>query len=56
MSKINTYTIILRNLEGKRLLGRPRRRWKITAINLQEMWRMWIGFIRLRIGTIGWLL
>jgi hypothetical protein len=39
--------------EGKRPLGRPRRRWednKKTAFSRSGMWA-WIGLIRLRIGT-----
>jgi hypothetical protein len=38
--------------EGKRPLGRPRRRWvDIIKMDLKEMG--WIGLIWLRIGTSG---
>jgi hypothetical protein len=52
------YNILVGRPEGRRPLGRPRRRWKdnikmdLTEIGLG----MWIGFIGLRIGTGGWLL
>jgi len=41
--------------EGKRPLGRSRRRWyDNTKIDLQELrWRAWIGPIWLRIRTGG---
>jgi hypothetical protein len=46
--------------EGKRPLGRPRRRWvDIIKRDLREIgWNSvdWIGFIVLRIGTSGELL
>jgi hypothetical protein len=44
--------------EGRRPLGRPRRRWEDNIqMDLREMglW-MWIGFIGLRIGTGSGLL
>jgi hypothetical protein len=28
MERRNAYTVLVRSLEGKKLLGRPRRRWK----------------------------
>jgi hypothetical protein len=45
-------------LEGKRLLGRPRRRREDNfRMDLKERgWVIWTGFIWLRIGTNGWLL
>jgi hypothetical protein len=43
--KKNAYRILLGKIEGKRPLGRPRRRWMV-----------WIGLIWLRIGTSEWLL
>jgi hypothetical protein len=54
----NTYKIMVGNPEGKRPLGRPRRRWDDNIkMDLRENgWRVWIGFICLRIGTSGGLL
>jgi hypothetical protein len=51
--KRNTYRILVRNPEGKRPLGRPRRRW-VDNIKMDGM--EWIGWIWLRIGTSGGLL
>jgi len=46
----NTYSILVRNAEGKRPLGRPRRRWKDnTRMDLREIG--WEVVDRLRIGT-----
>jgi hypothetical protein len=44
--------------EGRRPLGRPRRRWEDNIkMDLREIGLgMWIGFIWLRIGTGGGLL
>jgi hypothetical protein len=44
--------------EGKRPLGRPRRRWAVgIRIDLREIgWGAWSGFIWLSIGTAGGLL
>jgi hypothetical protein len=44
--------------EGKRPLGRPRRRWEDnTKMDLQEVGGSWgIGWSWLRIGTGGWRL
>jgi len=41
--------------EGKRPLGRPRRRWEVNIkLNLQEVgWEAWTGLVWLRIGTGG---
>jgi len=42
--------------EGKRILGRPRRRWEVNfKMDLQEVgWGgAWTGLIWLRIGTGG---
>jgi hypothetical protein len=40
--------------EGKRPLGRPRRRWEVIKMDLQEVgYGTWSGLIRLRIGTGG---
>jgi hypothetical protein len=46
--KRNAYRMLVGKLEGKRPLGRPRRRW----VDRVE----WIGLIWLRIGTSGGLL
>jgi hypothetical protein len=43
--KRNAYRILMGKPEGKRPLGRPRRRWVV-----------WTGLIWLRIGTSGGLL
>jgi hypothetical protein len=44
--------------EGRRPLGRPRRRWEDNIkLNLQEVgWGAWTGLIWLRIRTGGGLL
>jgi hypothetical protein len=44
--------------EGRRPLGRPRRRWEVKIkMDLREIGLgMWIGFIGLRTGTGGGLL
>jgi len=44
--------------EGKRKLGKPRRRWEDNIkTDLQEVrWEAWTGFIWRRIGTDGCLL
>jgi hypothetical protein len=44
--------------EGRRPLGRPRRRWEDNIkMDLQEVgWGAWTGLIWLRIGTGGGLL
>jgi hypothetical protein len=47
--------ILVRRPDGKKPLGRPRRRWeKIFKMDLQE-WggQTWTGLIWLRIGTGG---
>jgi len=45
--------IFVEKPEGKRLLGRLRRRWEDNIkMDLQEVgWGAWTGFIWLRIGT-----
>jgi hypothetical protein len=52
------YKILVGKPEGKRPLGRPRRRWEEgIRINLMEIgWGVRIGFSWLRIGTGGGLL
>jgi hypothetical protein len=52
------YRILVGRPEGRRQLGRPRRRWDNNiTMDLQE-WdgRAWSGLIWLRIGTGGGLL
>jgi len=46
------YWVLVRKPDGKRLLGRPRRKWKDgTETDLKKLaWRVWIGFIWLKPG------
>jgi hypothetical protein len=52
------YNILVGRPEGRRPLGRPRRRWEDNIkMDLREIvLGMWIGFIGLKIGTGGELL
>jgi hypothetical protein len=52
------YRILVGKLEGRRPLGRSRRRWEDNIkMGLQEVrWGAWTGLIWLRIGTGGGLL
>jgi hypothetical protein len=53
------YKVLVGKPEGKRPLGRPRRRWDDgIKMDLKEIgWGgLWIGFGWLRIGTYGGLL
>jgi hypothetical protein len=52
------YRVLVGRSEGRRPLGRPRRRWEDNIkIDLQEVgWGAWTGLIWLRIGTGGGLL
>jgi hypothetical protein len=52
------YRVLVGRPEGKRPLGRHRRRWEDNIkIDLQEVgWGAWNGLIWLRIGTGGGLL
>jgi hypothetical protein len=52
------YRILVGRPEGRRPLGRPRRRWEDNIkMNLQEVgWGAWTGLIWLRIRTGGGLL
>jgi hypothetical protein len=52
------YRILVGTREGKRPLGRPRRRWEDNIeMDLQGVgWGTWTGLIWLRIGTGGGLL
>jgi hypothetical protein len=55
LEKRNAYRILVGNPEGKRPLGRPRRRCvNNIKIDLREV--LWIEFIWLRIETIGGVL
>jgi hypothetical protein len=53
--KRNAYRLLVRKPEGKRPLGRPRRRW-VDNIKMDLREIGWIGLIWLRIGTSGGLL
>jgi hypothetical protein len=55
--KTNAYMLLVGKPEGKRPLGRPRRRW-VDNIRILERWDgvMWTGLVWLRIGTGGELL
>jgi hypothetical protein len=48
------YNILVGRPEGRRPLGRPRRRWEDNI--KMDLMEMWIGFIGLRIGIGGGLL
>jgi hypothetical protein len=52
------YRILVGRSEGRRPLGRPKRRWEDNIkMDLQEVeWGAWTGLIWLRIGTGGGLL
>jgi hypothetical protein len=53
--KRNAYRILVGNPEGRRSLGRPRRRWMdIIKMDLREIG--WDGIDRLKIGSSGGLL
>jgi hypothetical protein len=54
----NVYGVLVGRPEGKRSLGRPRRRWEDgIRMDLREIgWGVWIGFDWLRTGTGGGML
>jgi hypothetical protein len=54
----NLYRVLVGKPEGKRQLGRPRRRWEDgIRMDLREIgWGGWSGFTWLRIGIAGGLL
>jgi hypothetical protein len=56
--KRNVYMILVAKPEGKRPLGRPRRRWEDNVkMDLTEIdWAVLTGFVWLRIGTSRGLL
>jgi hypothetical protein len=51
----NVYRVLMGKPEGKRPLGRPRRRWEDgIKMDLGVIgWGVWNGFTWLRIGTVG---
>jgi hypothetical protein len=54
----NAYKILVGSPEWKQPLGRPRHKWEnnIKGDLKKQGGRLWIGFIRLTIGTSGGLL
>jgi hypothetical protein len=52
------YRALVGKPDGRRPLGRPRRRWEDNIkMDLREVeWGAWTGSVWLRIGTGGWLL
>jgi hypothetical protein len=55
--KRNACRILVGKPEGKRLLGRPRRRWvNSIKMDLRQGLMVWFGLIWLKIGTSGGLL
>jgi hypothetical protein len=54
----NVYRVLVGKREGKRPLGRPRRRWEDgIKMHFRRLVRgVWSGFTWLRIGTVGGLL
>jgi hypothetical protein len=53
----NVYRVLVGKPEGKRPLGRPRRRWEDgIKMDLEEIGWGGSGFSWLRIGTVGGLL
>jgi hypothetical protein len=52
--KNNAYRIWVGKLEGKRPVGRPRRRWEVNIrMDIRENGVLCTGLIWLRIGTKG---
>jgi hypothetical protein len=52
----NAYRLLVGKPEGKRQLGRPRRRWTDITMNPIYEGVVWTGLIWLRTGTCGGLL
>jgi hypothetical protein len=53
----NAFKILAGKPEGKKPLGRPRRRWEDNIKkDVRRIWWVWIRFIWLRIRTGGGLL
>jgi len=49
----DVYRVLVGKPEGKRLLGRPRRRWEDIKVDLQEVgcgYMDWIGLVQDRDG------
>jgi hypothetical protein len=55
MAENNAYRLLVGKADGKRPLGRPRRRW-VDNIIMDLKWDVWIGLIWLRIENSGGLL
>jgi hypothetical protein len=54
--RTDVYMVLVRKLEGKRPLGRPKRRWEDNIkMDLQDV-GVWTGFSWLRIETSGGIL
>jgi len=52
----SAYKILVGKPEGKRPLGRPRRRWEdYIRMDLREMGIDWVNFIRLAQDRVRWL-
>jgi hypothetical protein len=51
----NAQEVLVGKPTGRKLLGRPRRRWEDNiGMDLEEIkWKVWTGFIWLRIWTNG---
>jgi len=47
------HRVLVGKPEGKRPLGRPRRRWDNIKMDLREVGRVGTGWSWLRIGTVG---
>jgi hypothetical protein len=57
MGKERMYKVLVGKPEGKRPLGRPRRRWEDgVRMDLRLAWGLWIGFDWLRTVTGGGVL
>jgi hypothetical protein len=56
--RIGVYRILVGTPERKRTLGRPRHRWKDEIrMYIREIgWKVWTGFVWLRVGSSGGLL
>jgi len=54
--KRGVYRVLMRKLQGKRPLGRPRRRWEDNIkMNLQKVGcGVWNESSWFRIGIVGW--
>jgi hypothetical protein len=54
--KVNAYKMLVGKPEGKKPLGRPRRKLHIEMVPREMVLGVWMGFIWLGIGTGGELL